>query len=254
MEVFYWNQINSSLNFFNKKQSGISIGSFDGLHQGHRTLINKLVSECKSKNLNSGIITFTRPLPSIKKSSDYEGDLSTLNQRLQNFEQNGIDFVIVVDFTPEFASFSGFDFLTQLIDLFHLKYLVEGIDFRCGYKGATDSKMIKTFCEDHNISVDFVAPVFYMDNEIQESRISSSLIRKFVIKGIFTTVNGMLTRSYALDLSDFNGLIIDKNAINQAVPESGLFICKNEKNHEIKVEINNNQIILSEPSKTVFFI
>ena len=69
MTVFDWTQETldsfSQTDFF-KQGCGISTGSFDGLHLGHRFLLNKLVEECKSQGLASGVITFKRPLPALK--------------------------------------------------------------------------------------------------------------------------------------------------------------------------------------------
>ena len=126
MKVFEWEKITAAsegiLPDF-EQGSGLSVGSFDGIHLGHRTLLNTLISACKEKKLNSGIITFSRPLPSIKHSQDYDGDLSTLNQRLSIFESLGIDFVVVVDFNDVFAQTSGSDFLLCLKKTFNMKFL-----------------------------------------------------------------------------------------------------------------------------------
>lgn len=242
MKVFTWNDILTSLNsgndisYFADNKSGISIGSFDGLHKGHRKLLLSLIEQCKVDNLLSGVITFSRPLPSIKHSDDYTGDISTLSQRIKLFESLGIDFAIIVDFDDSFASMLGADFLNILINVCNMSLIAEGIDFRCGYKGATDVQAIKYFAEKNDIKTIFVDPVYYMEGIEQEERISSSFIRKMIQKGFFTTANELLERPYEIDLS------LPK--ITQVLPPDGIYHCKNENGEEIRVEIKNGKVLL----------
>ena len=70
--------------------SGISIGSFDGLHLGHRKILQELVTMCQKENVLPGVVTFKRPLPLYKHAADYAGDVSTLEQRLNIMEELGI--------------------------------------------------------------------------------------------------------------------------------------------------------------------
>lgn len=210
MKVFSWNELNDQLqngcqNSLFSGGSGICVGSFDGLHNGHKILLNTLISNCKKKNLKAGVISFSRPLPSIKKSSDYEGDISTLNQRLNLFEEIGLDFAIIVDFNEKFAAMSGNHFFSILIKMCNMKLLAEGTDFRCGYKGATGIKEIKQFCSENNIQLHLVEPVFFTQNN-EKFRISSSIIRKFIKEGKLSTVEKLLGRSFELDLQDSSSI------------------------------------------------
>ena len=250
MNVYEWEKISDFAADF---RAGISIGSFDGIHLGHRTLLKVLVSACKEKNLKSGIITFSRPLPSIKHSDDYDGDLSTLRQRLLGFESLGIDFVVVVDFNEAFAQTTGSDFLLKLKNTFNMKFLAEGIDFRCGYKGATDSQAIKYFCENNNVEYNFVEPV-YFDNGGEEERVSSSFIRKMIIKGYFSTVQNLLTKPYQLDFSEINSdgiaeqnkkVIIDRKEVFQVLPKDGVYHLKNAQREDVRMEITNDTLIFT---------
>ena len=114
IKIFYWNDIQTFLNTgkmdpFFEKGTGISIGCFDGLHLGHRMLLKELVKQCKKENLLAGVFSFKRPLPAIKHADDYQGDITTLNQRIKLFEELGIDFVVVVDFDESFSSILGAD-------------------------------------------------------------------------------------------------------------------------------------------------
>ena len=197
MTVFDWTpQVldDFSQNDFFKQGTGISVGSFDGLHLGHRFLLNKLVEECKELSLVPGVITFKRPLPALKHADDYAGDISTLEERLKLLEGLGIQFAIVVDFDQAFASMKGVAFLDLLVQKLNMKLLAEGIDFRCGYKGATDTQAIKYWAAQSGIKTVFVDPVYYTQADGSEERVSSSYIRHLIQKGYMTTVRELLGR------------------------------------------------------------
>lgn len=254
MKVFSWDEILKSLTekkrdpFFDRG-SGISIGSFDGLHQGHRLLLTTLNRHCKKFGLLAGAFSFVRPLPSFKHSEDYQGDLTTLDQRLSLFEQLGLDFVIIADFTQDFASRTGVEFLQLLSDACNMQYIAEGIDFRCGYKGSTDATAIKYYSDNNNIKYDFVEPVFFKPGTDEEERISSSYIRTMILKRFLSTANELLTRPYSLELS---GLMLTENGtyvcftdeIKQALPPVGAYQCKCAQS-EVRVEITEDRIVCS---------
>ncbi len=256
MKTFSWTDILDFLNTGNQNPffstgTGLSIGSFDGMHKGHRKLINSLVSECKKQTLKSGVITFLRPLPSIKHSGDYKGDLSTLQQRLEIFEQLGIDFAIIVDFTDDFSSMLGTDFLNILVNACNMELLAEGIDFRCGYKGATDTQAIRYFAENNNVQTIFVDPLYYSVNDGEEERISSSYIRSMILKGFFTTANELLERPYELDFTE-QITSVECNSLTQVVPPPGIYHCQNEKNQEVRVEITKEKILCPSSKRICF--
>ena len=83
MKIFTWNDILKSLDTgsndsFFKERCGISVGSFDGLHLGHRKLLSTLIEDCNKNHLKKGVVSFSRPLPSLKHSKDYSGYISSL--------------------------------------------------------------------------------------------------------------------------------------------------------------------------------
>lgn len=252
MQIIQWKEIEKAIDSdyfhpFFKSSCGISIGSFDGLHKGHRLLLNTLVNKSKELKILSGVVSFERPLPSFKHSEDYLGDLTSLDQRLKLFEELGLDFVILVNFNDKFASIKGIEFLQMLVDACNMKYIAEGIDFRCGYKGATDTNSIKYFAENNGIKYDFVEAVYYSSGT-EEERISSSFIRTMVLKRFFSTIQDLLERPYSVEL-DINSLEftqkieIQKNTILQILPPNGIYHC-NSNYDEIRVEILENSLIL----------
>ena len=244
MKLYTWNDILAILNgdsseeFLDGKGSALSVGSFDGLHKGHRKLLGELVNAARQKNLVSGVVTFSRPLPSIKHSDDYKGDLTTLKQRLSLFESLGIDFAIVVDFDDSFASMMGADFLNILLNVCNMELLAEGIDFRCGFKGATDTQAIRYWAEKNGVETIFVDPVYYREGTDEEERISSSYIRKMIERGFFTSAEELLERPYEIDISD----IREKGTSVQILPPDGIYRTEDDKGNLFRLEIADGKI------------
>ena len=245
MNVYNWKEIDSfSQTEYFSCGTGVSVGSFDGLHLGHRVLLEELVNCCRNLSVKSGIITFLRPLPAIKHSDDYTGDISTLSQRLRLFEQLGISFVIVVDFDEQFASLKGTEFLSILKQKLNMKFLAEGIDFRCGYKGATDTQAIKYWAQQNNVECSFVDPVYYTEADGEQERVSSSYIRRMIQKGFFSTVTELLARPYELDLEELHNTSDAKSIdITQILPPDGIYRTQSEKNELVRLEIKDGCIL-----------
>jgi len=261
MKLYTWNDILSILNgdknndFCGGERTGISTGCFDGLHKGHRRLISELVKGCRKKKLLPGIVTFKRPLPGIKHSNDYKGDLMTLNQRLSVFEELGIEFVIIVNFDDSFSSMMGADYLNILANVCNMELLAEGIDFRCGYKGAMDAQAIKYWAKQNKVECLFVDPVYCFEASSEEERISSSYIRNMLSKGFFTSANQLMEAPYALDIEE-----IRKNqnetglaSTNQILPPDGIYRTESEKGDLVRLEIKDGKITELPDCKRLLF-
>lgn len=252
MKIYTWNDILAILNGDSNEnfpKTGISTGCFDGLHKGHRKLLSALIDACRAKGLSAGVVTFARPLPGIKHSNDYKGDLTTLNQRLNLFEQLGIDFAIIVDFDDSFASMMGADYLNILLNVCNMELLAEGIDFRCGFKGATDAQAIRYWAEKNNVETVFVDPVYFKEGTDEEERISSSYIRTMLSRGFFTTACELLERPYEIDIA---ALRRDPQSA-QLLPPDGLYRTENEKGELVRLEIKEHKIIELPDCESVIF-
>ncbi len=173
-----------------EKGTALSIGSFDGFHSGHKAIGDCLL---KQKNLVPGVITFTSSVKS--RSQDYQGDLLTLYQKLNLFQEYGLQFAIVIDFSDDFSKIEGAAFIKILLDKLNMKYLAEGQDFRCGYKGALTMKELKELSAEEDFQLEMVPDVIF-----EGERVSSSRIRKAVEEGKFLSASKMLTRPYTYDL------------------------------------------------------
>ena len=122
-------------------------------------------------------------------------------------------------------------------------FLAEGVDFRCGYKGATDSTAIQFWAKQNKIDCIFVEPVYYKDE-----RISSSYIRQMIQKGFFSTVCELLERPFELDLET-----IKQSGNTQVLPPDGKYSVKDEKNELQRIKIQNGMLTDFPPVKKVFF-
>lgn len=156
----------------------LTIGVFDGIHAGHKKLFEEVVHFAEEKNLLPGFVTFSDGIFSMFKNS--EKPLQSLEERIQKAGELGMEFCILIDFTPEIARTDGLEFLSVLKNKCHLSFLVEGEDFRLGDGGRTGKKEIQDFCNENKIEVFFVAPVLY-----NGQRISSTMIRKMIAEGDF---------------------------------------------------------------------
>ena len=130
-----------------------------------------------------------------------------------------------------------------------MAFLAEGVDFRCGYKGATDTSAIKYWASQNKVQCQFVNPVFYMEGTDQEERISSSFIRQMVQKSFFTTVCQLLERPYEIDLETIKKM----GKCNQVLPTDGVYSVKDEKGDICRLKIQNGKIAKAPESKKIVF-
>ena len=200
MKIFSWDQIVNGKFPQELKNAGtaITIGSFDGSHLGHRAIFESVISQ-KEKNLLPGVITFTRSLRGYKNPKAYEGDIISLSQKIENLTEQGFAFAIVIDFSSEFGRIEGRDFLTLLVQKCGLKYLAEGSDFHCGYKGLVGMEEIKNIAADLDFTVQTIDSVIF-----EGEKVSSSRIRKCLLERQFSQAQKMLLKNFELDCTGFN--------------------------------------------------
>ncbi len=215
--VYSWSDIKED-NFplqFKKIGTALSVGSFDGVHAGHLSLWNQVLSS----PFVPGIVTFSS---SVKTKS--ESTLLTLAQKLDLCKTHGIVFAIVIDFSPEFSKINGEVFLEILRDKCGLRFLSEGQDFHCGYKGEFGIAQVQQVAKEKGFLLKVSDDVLF-----EEKRISSTRIRDSIKNGNFEKAKKMLLRPFELDCSDFdwqiqeNGNRKAKVKETQIIPKNGTY-------------------------------
>ena len=226
MEIFYWDKIDLTARTpLITGKTALTVGSFDGPHIGHEALFTSVFDAAQKHSLIPGIITFTRPLPSLKNSSSYVGDIASLSQRLSGYEVRGFRFTLLIDFSSDFAKMRGNAFLQTVVSRFSMKFIAEGQDFRYGYKGACGKKEMEACAKDLDFQTAFHSAVLH-----NGERISSSGIRQKIFGGELSGIKAVLGRAYAVDMNDMpfekdeNGaLIFDRRRFTQVLPERGVY-------------------------------
>ena len=204
--------------------TALTVGNFDGPHIGHDSLFARVRSEGEKYALIPGVVAFKQSLGAFKSKGFYEGDLSTLAQRLSVIEARGMAFAILIDFSDKFGKIEGRSFLSMLVHGCGMKFIAEGWDFRCGYRGAYGMKEIRAFSLESGIVSEFPEPTLY-----EGERVSSSLIRLRIFEGDIRSAEAMLGRKYVLDCSasvwkkDGCALTAERSAFAQVLPERGIY-------------------------------
>ena len=114
------------------KASALSIGVFDGVHIGHRYLVNRLMESAENKGFLSGVVTFDLHPDSVLAPQKDIRYLTTLEEKLTLLGDFGLDFTVVLSFTKELAQTSGRDFILSIMHRLRMKELWIGPDFALG--------------------------------------------------------------------------------------------------------------------------
>ena len=170
-----------------------TVGVFDGLHLGHRALIDQVAS--RRPDLAPTVFTFRENPKAILRPREFEGNIFSLDQKLGEFERLGMDLIVLIDFSGNFGKLSGKEFVDLIKDRGKLRYLAVGSDFRCGYRLDTDADQLRSMNEADGLPTEIVAPVLR-----DGMPVSSSRIRSAIAAGNLVEAAALLGRNFVLDL------------------------------------------------------
>lgn len=171
-----------------------TVGFFDGVHAGHRFLIRELKEIAQAGNLKSVVITFSEHPRKVLDTGFQPELLSTLPEKLALLESTGIDTCIVLDFTPEMARLSAFDFLKDILrDKYNVRSLLVGHDHRFGHNRQDGFPEYKQYGDALGMQVIQASRFSTSENQ----HISSSEIRLALHRGDIATANCILAGPYS---------------------------------------------------------
>jgi riboflavin kinase/FMN adenylyltransferase len=188
-------KIHRDLNDFHAQNPVLTVGTFDGVHLGHRKIIGRLHDLAKAINGESVIFTFDpHPRKIVAPAETNLRLLTTLDEKIELFEQSGIDHLIIYPFTPEFAKLTYEQFVEQiLVGQIHTKSLVVGYDHKFGNGRQGDFEFLKNCADRLGFQIEKLDVLL-----MNESHISSTKIREAIQVGDFDTANAFLGYPFTL--------------------------------------------------------
>ena len=176
----------------------VALGAFDGIHIGHKKLIENIIEYAKQNGCKTCVFTFD-VLPSGAKY------IMSTNQRNKILADMGIDYLYIQHFDPGFKSMSAGEFMSKY--LMQAKFISVGFNFRFGANRMGDTKMLEEFCTENHIEINVEDPIMY-DGEI----VSSTLIRKAIKECDFDKVNAILGRPFCIE-----GIVVHGEALGRTM-------------------------------------
>ncbi|NBO58952.1 MAG: bifunctional riboflavin kinase/FAD synthetase [Chitinophagia bacterium] len=204
------------------KNAVVTIGAFDGVHAGHQEILRSLKYEAEKIDGETIVITFHPHPRRILNNADAPSLLTSLEERIEKFQELGIDHLVVVPFDHVFAELSAEEYLSKfLIGLFHPKIIVIGYDHRFGKERKGDFQYLKNMADVYSYQV-FEIP----EHVLNESRVSSTQIREFLLNGQIEQANKLLTYPYQL-----HGIVIEGDKLGRTLgyPTANLSLVDSDK-------------------------
>ena len=170
-----------------------TIGMFDGVHLGHRSLISHVEQIALDRGMDSAVITFATHPREVLHPDTTMPLLTDYNERTHLLAESGIVNAIVLDFSPQLAQKSAYEFISLLHDCYNVQVLCIGYDHRFGHNR---SEGFADYCKHgREIGVEIVEAKPFI---IKEGTISSSAIRRALNANDIATANAMLGYNYTL--------------------------------------------------------
>lgn len=217
MQIFY-----SIKDLKKNKNTVLTLGTFDGIHPGHLKIIGRLVSCSKEKGCRSVVITFYPHPRTILGNDNSVKMLTTQEEKIELLEKLGVENLLIINFTKEFASLSAEDFIYDyLINGIGLTEIVLGHDHHFGKGRRGNAELLQKIADKEGFIVT-KAEAFMIDGEA----VSSTKIRNAIAEGDIIRANKLLGRNY-----EFSGIVVggDKRGRELGFPTANIKLSSQEK-------------------------
>ena len=202
-------KVHHSLSSFNpEKKSIVTIGTFDGVHVGHKKILKKVVEQSIKTNCESVVLTFfPHPRMVLQQNSDIKL-LNTIEEKIELTASIGIDNLIIHPFNKEFSELSAEEFVKSILVVkLNIKKIIIGYDHRFGKNRSADINDLKEYGEKYHFEVEEIEA-----KEINEIAISSTKIRNAITNGNISLANDYLGYAYTL-----TGIIVKGNQLGRTI-------------------------------------
>jgi riboflavin kinase/FMN adenylyltransferase len=185
----------------------VTLGTYDGVHIGHRSILKKLINKAKDTGKDSMLITFD-PHPRIALGLGEISLLSTLDEKIELLSETGLDYLLILPFTKEFSTQGANDFITNvLIEQLNISEIMLGYDHKFGHNREGDVQLLAEVLTKTNR---FVTEIPAQD--VDEIIVSSTKIRAALIQGEVERANRLLGYNYQI-----NGKVVTGNQLGRTI-------------------------------------
>jgi riboflavin kinase/FMN adenylyltransferase len=228
-------EIHNGLNTLPRfKNAVVTIGSFDGVHKGHLSII-KRITELARQNMGESVMLTFDPHP---RQIIYPQDqdlklLTTLNEKISLLKSSGLDHLVIIPFTFEFSRMGAEEYLQKvLIDKFHPSVLVIGYDHKFGLNRSGDVALLRQLETKYDFHVEEIKKETVDEIVVSSTKVRDALQHKEIIKA-----NHLLGHNYRLNGRVIRGLKIGKTLgyptanieisdPNKLIPPEGIYAVK----------------------------
>tara|TARA_B100000029_G_scaffold11152_1_gene11952 strand:+ start:254 stop:1195 length:942 start_codon:yes stop_codon:yes gene_type:complete len=215
------------------KPSVITVGTFDGIHIGHKEIINELCLISKKKKLKSIILSFyPHPKIVLKNSSDIML-INSMDEKVDILNKYNLDYFLIKEFTIEFSRLTALEFVRDiLVNKLNVKHIIVGYDHHFGRNRDASIIQLKEFGELYNFEITEIKP-----KKVNNNSVSSTKIRNLLLDGNLELANKYLDSYFSLTGLVIKGMGRGKNLgfptanikINdeyKLIPRNGVYIVK----------------------------
>ncbi|HRD56819.1 MAG TPA: bifunctional riboflavin kinase/FAD synthetase [Ferruginibacter sp.] len=205
------------------KNAVLTIGSFDGVHSGHRAIIDQLVKEATAIGGTPVVITFyPHPKMVIGNQAEPVMVLNTREEKYRLLNKAGIEHIVEVPFTRDFAQQTAEEYIRNfLVEKFHPHTIIIGYDHKFGNNREGDYRLLETYASTYRYKVHEIP-----EHVLQNITISSTKIRKALLSGDIDTAKQYLGYGYF-----FSGLVVKGNQLGRTIgfPTANIVFTEPEK-------------------------
>lgn len=205
------------------RKAVVTIGTFDGVHTGHRQIIRQLNQEAAAIGGESVIITFhPHPRKVVRAGQSPVWLLNTIDEKIQLLDAAGVDHLVIVPFTEQFSALSAREYVEAfLVDRFYPHTVIIGYDHHFGKGRAGDYKLLEEYSTRGVFKLQEIPA-----HLLNQSSVSSTAIREALLAGAVATANELLGYPYF-----FEGQVVTGNKIGRTIgfPTANLKIADPEK-------------------------
>ncbi|WP_103998775.1 bifunctional riboflavin kinase/FAD synthetase [Flavobacterium urumqiense] len=217
MKIFH-----SINDFSSTKKTILTLGTFDGVHIGHKKILERVIQKTKNEDYESLVLTFfPHPRMVLQEHSDIKL-LNTINEKIDLLEQIGIENLVIHPFDETFSRLTAEEFVTTvLIDRFHIQKIIIGHDHRFGRNRTANIDDLITFGKEYDFEVEQISV-----QEINDISVSSTKIRMALLEGDMDLANKYLGYEYFL-----TGIVVKGKQLGRTInfPTANLQIEENYK-------------------------